>query len=110
MSSSGDSGLGHHQYDDGQYDDGHDPRGEIARLTRLLREDIDRLGPSLPSYHWHSVVQRRGWEQRTLDGRNGGEDPDAWLWRHTDHQRRRHPEDQAPPTGGASPNPPGPAR
>ena len=48
--------------------------------------------PSLPGYHWHSVAARRGWEQPTLDGSNGGHDPQAWLWRHQqEHHKANRP-------------------
>lgn len=46
------------------------------RDLKWLAEQIaianKQLGPSLPAYHWHSVVQARGWEQPRLDGGHGG--------------------------------------
>lgn len=32
----------------------------------------DDPSPADPSFHWHSVVEARGWEQPRLDGGNGG--------------------------------------
>lgn len=76
------------------------PNAEIevrdgSGVAQELARDNQRLGPSLPGYHWHSVVAARGWEQPTLDGRNGGEDPSAWL-----HGRTRAEERK--PTGPAT--------
>ncbi|WP_256791964.1 hypothetical protein [Terrabacter sp. Ter38] len=50
----------------------------VTEADPALRE----LDPSDPAFHWHSTVRARGWEQPTLDGSNGGQDPAAWLWRH----------------------------
>ncbi len=79
-----------------------DQREAVDRLERRRAQEVNveepddlpppRPGedPAQPSYHWHSVVQQRGWEQPTLDGTNGGQDPHAWLWRHQQEHQRRH--------------------
>lgn len=69
---------------------------DAAAIAEELTRDNQRLESLLPGYHWHSVVAARGWEQPTLDGRNGGEDPSAWL-----HDRARA-EERKPP-GPATP-------
>ncbi|TWP34476.1 hypothetical protein [Leekyejoonella antrihumi] len=44
-----------------------------ADIAARLSADNANLGPTLPGYHWHSVVRARGWEQPRLDGGNGGQ-------------------------------------
>lgn len=41
-------------------------------LAGTLSANSQDPTPSDPSFHWHSVVQARGWEQPRLDGGNGG--------------------------------------
>lgn len=41
-------------------------------LDDFLRAGAADPTPADPSFHWHSVVQARGWEQPRLDGGHGG--------------------------------------
>lgn len=97
---SGDEGLHELRVQDQRRQD-YDQREAAERFERRAEEvDVDgpddlpapRPGedPSQPSYHWHSVVAQRGWEQPTLDGTNGGQDPHAWLWRHQQEHQLHH--------------------
>lgn len=38
---------------------------------------LGELDPCDPAFLWHSSVRGRGWEQPTLDGGNGEQDPAA---------------------------------
>lgn len=78
-------------------DDIEEPTPNDVNHGRSINVILDRLerqyGPSDPSFHGHSVIQRRGWAQPTLAGSNGAESPDAW---HGDRQ-----EDRTPPRRSA---------
>lgn len=45
---------------------------DLMWLAEQMEVHTRELGPSAPSYHWHSVVEARGWEQPRLDGGHGG--------------------------------------